>query len=225
MARAFRIISSQSNGGAAASDEIEAIAHRLIQRRKRGASSRTTDPIFEDLLHALRLRIARLVRQYSLSDCREDAEQAAAIGVHRALATYDPAKAAFVTHVTWQIRGELQSLRHRVRLDQRRSAISAGITTVSLDGHAPHSEGAQVYEIADESALGHIERAASDAMVETMLDKLLDQLEAPPHERAIVREHVFGQRRAAPKTNRAIAEQRRQIVRRTMRNCAKVIER
>ncbi len=126
-----------------ASQKVEALAVSLgcecadagsagpvIEARHR----RVFDRDFAALLALMLPRIKRLIVQYRMLDIADDAQQAAAIGVYRALQTYDPAKASFVTHATWQMRGELQSLRHRVRLDQRRSAVSAGISTVSLDG-------------------------------------------------------------------------------------------
>ncbi|NWN23219.1 sigma-70 family RNA polymerase sigma factor, partial [Escherichia coli] len=67
-------------------------------------------------------RIRHFVRQYGLTAHWEDAEQCCAIAVHRAIETYDPAKAQFTTFVNWQIRGELQSLRFRLMTDQRPSA-------------------------------------------------------------------------------------------------------
>ncbi|MEM8724212.1 MAG: sigma factor, partial [Pseudomonadota bacterium] len=117
---------------------------------------------------------------------RDDAQQAAAIGVHRALASFDPDKARFTTHVTWQIRGELQSLRHRMRLDQRNSARNAGITTCSLDDlNAQPNENAP-FEIVDESAVCRTESGASDGMALALMDRLLTTLDAPETEREIV---------------------------------------
>ena len=216
------------SGPGSAGSKIEELARRLASRDRANSDPASDeaarDRDFAGLIVLLAPRIYRLIRQYRLSDIREDAEQAAAIGVHRALSSYDPARASFSTHVTWQVRGELQSLRHRVRLDHRRSARSAGIRTVSLESlrarvNGRHEE--SVFQVVDESALSRTERAASDSLTRAMMDHLLDRLDAPEHERAIVYDHLF--ERAAPKDDPHTAEQRRQIVRRTMRNCAKVV--
>ncbi len=200
---------------------IERVARRLCQ------SGRPGDPAYErefaGLLTLLSPRISRLIRQYRLGDMHEDAQQAAAIGVHRALTTFDPAKAQFTTHVTWQIRGELQSLRHRMRLDQRRSAVAAGISTVSLEALSVKDEDIRPFEIVDDTALPRVESAASDGMAWSLMMRLLDQLEAPRHERAILHNHLFDTPRTAMPNGERTPEQCRQVVRRTLRNCAKVV--
>ncbi len=227
-----------------ADQRMEALSTRLrlhsdgsdVERPKSGARGgpdrgRARDRDFAALLDVLRPRIRRLVIKYGMLDMVDDAEQAAAIGVHRALETYDPAQASFATHATWQMRGELQSLRHRMRLDQRRSAKSAGVTTVSLDGLADSATGLQdpvgTFELVDETALRQAERAASDHMAAASLERMLNRLGTPISERAIVEEYVLGDgttrdinvQLKAPQTT----EQRRQIVRRTLRNCEKMM--
>lgn len=199
---------------------------------------------FAGLMALMAPRVARIIRQYRLEDMREDAGQAAAIGVHRALATFVPGKASFATHATWQVRGELQSLRHRMRLDERQSARSAGAVTLSLDalGHQcdTASDAAEPFQIIDDTALPRTESAASHSMTEQLLDRLLDRVGAPATERRLMREHVFaGLDEALPERGRSMAlsasrngptapqcpktkEQRRQIIRRLARNCAKV---
>ncbi len=189
-----------------ASQRMEAFANRLRHDRvgvesQARISGPRADRDFGALLQLLRPRIGRLIAQYRLLDMVEDAEQAAAIGVHRALETYDPAQASFATHATWQMRGELQGLRHRMRLDQRRSAKSAGVMTVSLESLAspeagPNQPGAP-YEIVDEAALQRTECAASDHMAGVMLDRMLDRLSAPLHERVIVQQYVRATKVAA----------------------------
>lgn len=203
-----------------AGETIEQLARTIAASRGREPRGELHERRFTALLALLAPRIARLIRQYGLSDMREDAQQAAAIGVHRALAGFDPARASFSTHVTWQIRGELQSLRHRVRLDQRRSAVSAGAVTVSLE--ALTEDAGAPLEIADEAALDQTERGASDLLTRSVMQRLLDRLCAPEHERAILLAYLFD---TAPRSAQAVShtsEQRRQIVRRTMRNCAKI---
>jgi hypothetical protein len=50
-------------------------------------------------------RIYHFTRVYGLMDMQDDARQACAIGVHRAIAAYDPGQACFTTFVMWQLRG------------------------------------------------------------------------------------------------------------------------
>ncbi len=178
---------------------------------------------FAQLVDLLLPRMSHLIRSYGLADMREDAEQACAIGVLRALESYDPAKARFATHVTWLLRGELQSLRHRVRLDQRQSARSAGVRTVSIEALVRRTiDEPGTFEIVDERALANVERDASDCMTNKALSSLLDRLEAPDHERVIVSDRIFGDRFSYV-NDRKTREQHRQIVRRTFRNCAKLL--
>lgn len=210
----------------------EALAKRLSTAHVSTAHGRApsrcaADRAFAQLLELLHPRIARLIRQYRLEDLREDAEQAAAIGVHRALLTYDPAKASFATHATWQMRGELQSLRHRMRLDQRRSARNAGVRTVSLDSIAasePATADTHPLELVDDAALQRAESAASDHMAGVLLTRLLERIRAPLHERPIVRDHVLGDGISAGARSAPSPEQRRQIIRRTMRKGARALE-
>lgn len=178
---------------------------------------------FAQLLKALSPRIGRLIRRYGLSDIREDAEQVCAVAVLRALGSYDPGKARFTTHVTWQLRGELQSLRHRMRLDQRQSARSAGVRTVSLDAlQLSDDAGRTTFEIVDERALDRAECLASDHMAATLLTSLLDRIGSPVEERALVTRQVFAAE-GATAADRKTREQHRQIARRTFRNCAKLL--
>lgn len=210
----------ESRPRSALSAQIEHTVERLSGEGSLGRAEYSRE--FEALMALLSARIARLVRQYRLGDMREDAQQAAAIGVHRALETYDPAKASFATHVTWQIRGELQSLRHRMRLDHRASAKSAGAKTVSLEALSDGANESAIFEIVDETALKRSERAASDGMASAFMDRLLDQLEAPEQERALLHDHLFDREPAIEARSVRTPEQRRQIVRRTLRNCAKM---
>ncbi len=207
----------------ARSRAIEKWACRISTERKIGladaAQGSQDDCGFAQLLELLRPRIRRLALQYGLSDMLDDAAQAAAIGVHRALDTFDPTQASFSTHVSWQIRGELQSLRHRMRLDQRRSAVNAGASTVSLDA-LTISDTATPFEVVDETAHARTERGASDNMVHAMMDDLLDRLGSPDDERIIIYDMLFDRE---PSAKERTPEQRRQIVRRTWRNCIKVL--
>lgn len=193
---------------------------RCISQRNIGPKL-AYDREFAELLTLLSPRIRSLTRQYRLDDVAEDAQQAAAIGVHRALGSFDPRKARFITHVTWQIRGELQSLRHRMRPDQRQSARTVAATTVSLNDLGGQVGDHRVFEIVDEAALSETERGASDSMAKALVDRMLDQLQSPSHERVIVCAHLFGSITEHGACDRCTREQNRQVVRRTLRNCAK----
>ncbi len=202
----------------------------LTQREKQ-----SIDRHFAALLDLLAGRIHHFTRLYGLMDMQDDARQACAIGVHRAIAAYDPAKARFTTFVTWQLRGELQSLRHRVRLDQRESAKSAGARTVSIEQKTSDGEG-DAYTIVDETAQIRTEAGASRILATRCADALLDQWELAMRERdsgksgdhltqklqaerEIVRSFLLGasnRQVAGPLTN----EQERQITRRVLRHCA-----
>jgi len=167
---------------------IAALARQEPRARARVRTCIRLDRAFTDMLESLRPRILRLIAQYRLTDMPEDAEQAAAIGVHRALQTFDPAQASFATHATWQIRGELQSLRHRMRLDQRRSAISAGLTTVSIEALSGAGE---PFDLPDAPALEAVESAASDVMAQHLAERLLHHARANANERAIMFDYLF----------------------------------
>jgi len=174
------------------------------------------------MLAMLQPRIRHLIRAYGLADLADDAQQACAIGVYRALESYDPTQARFSTHVTWQLRGELQTLRHRMRLDQRRSARTAGIRTVSLDAVIGDGGEAAAAQFEDEMALPAVERCASDMLTLRLVDGLMDRIGSPAGERRIIHDTLFDEADQDRFTARQ-REQRRQIVRRTWRNCAKVL--
>ena len=181
------------------------------------ASKAGTDRGFACLLAMLRPRIRSLVMRYGLADLREDAEQACAIAVHRALDSYDPSRARFTTHVTWQMRGELQGLRHRERIDQQPAVRVAGIRLRSLDGLL---EAGAHPEIIDDAAYARLEGAASAALARRALQRLMEQVGSSQREFEIVLGAVFEPDREARLPVRE-REKRRQVVRRTFRNCAK----
>ena len=115
---------------------------------------------------------------YGLVAHWEDAEQACAIGVHRAIEGYDPEKAQFTTFVNWQLRGELQSLRFRLMTDQRSSAKRVEATTVSIHSIAYNNEGDETnFEamIEDEGALALVEAGASKYLAEAATEALIDE--------------------------------------------------
>lgn len=199
--------------------EFQKLADAPVTRRT-GAER---DRVFGLLMRRFEPQIRLLIRRYGLLDMADDARQTCAIGLFRALQTYELGKASFATHATWQLRGELQSLRHRMRLDQRQSARKAGMRTVSLETlGVQHDELEAAWEIVDDTALASIERAASDRMVRRSTDQMLERLGAPDHERLIVMNHLFDMGRTS-ESSRQIREQHRQIVRRTFRNCAKLV--
>jgi len=143
------------------------------------------DRAFATVLKIIAPRIRHFIRQYGLAGHWDDAEQACAIGTHRAILAYDPSKAQFTTFVNWQLRGELQDLRFRLMTDQRPSAKKVSATTVSLHAVTRGGDGDDAYletMIEDENALERTESAAADHMaVKTrtrLIDEYLDHLQA-----------------------------------------------
>ncbi|MCJ8157725.1 sigma-70 family RNA polymerase sigma factor [Sphingomonas sp. LaA6.9] len=135
------------------------------------------DKAFARILKLIAPRIRHFIRQYGLVGHWEDAEQACAIAVHRAIQAYEPEKAQFTTFVNWQIRGELQSLRFRLMADQRPSAKKVEATTVSLNAIAHGAEGEETTlesVIEDENALALTESAASDYLADAATSSLVD---------------------------------------------------
>lgn len=135
------------------------------------------DRAFAAILKLIAPRIRHFVRQYGLLAHAEDAEQACAIGVHRAIQAYDPAKAQFTTFVNWQIRGELQALRFRLMTDQRPSARRVAATTVSLHATISAGDGEESMleaMIVDEEALERTEAGASAHMAAATRAKLIE---------------------------------------------------
>lgn len=197
---------------------IEDIASAIIAARR--CEPKRADRHFRQLLELLGPRIRYLGARYGLTDMREDAWQACALGIHRALLSYEPGKASFSTHVTWQMRGELQSLRHRVRLDQRDSARSAGITTVAMES-LRQGEAQLLFEIVDDDAQRGTERPASDHLAYRSISALLDRLEASQSDRTTMLAALFGETPTGP--TREQREKDRQVVRRLSRNCRKLV--
>ena len=132
------------------------------------------DRQFSALNDLLAPRIAYLIRRYGLTDMAEDARQAGAIAILRAVREFDDEKASFSTFVTWKLRGELQTMRHRVRLDQRPGAIRIGARTVSLEWHGDGAgETAEPLTIIDEGAETRTEAGASAVLARRMTVSLL----------------------------------------------------
>src|SRR3569833_295240 len=135
------------------------------------------DKAFATTLKLIAPRIRHFIRQYGLTAHWDDAEQACAIGVHRAIQAYDPEKAQFTTFVNWQLRGELQGLRFRLMTDQRSSAKKVEATTVSLSSLATSDGEDMSFEglIEDEDALDLFEAAASDYLAQQTTKTQIDR--------------------------------------------------
>jgi RNA polymerase sigma-32 factor len=157
--------------------EREVASIRAIKAGGRTLSHRARrdlDTHFAAILRLIAPRIRHFTRQYGLLDHAEDAAQACAIGVHRAIETYEPARARFTAFVNWQLRAELQGLRFRLNTDHREWAREIGASTVSLD-----ALGASGEAFADDDSLEAAEALASAAMAHraasTMLDAFVTQ--------------------------------------------------
>jgi hypothetical protein len=187
------------------------VAHRPAEGVRATARQRAViDHAFVHILKLIAPRIRHFIRQYGLIGHWEDAEQCCAIGVHRAIESYDPSKAQFTTFVNWQIRGELQSLRFRVMTDQRPSAKKVDATTVSLTGlSGGRSDGEELrFEslLVDETALERTEtgaadylaraatRALIDAFISTGRNSAIDQLRRQVPKRVLARAQGTGPR-------------------------------
>lgn len=162
----------------------------------------TVDRHFARLMQLIAPRVRHFTRAYGLLDHADDAAQACAIGLHRAIEAYDPARARFTTFVNWQLRGELQALRFRLRTDSRDWAVKAGATTVSLD--ALGGEEGSVILPEDTEALERTEALAAETMARRACGTLLDEHYGQMRRMAL-RE---GQRRADLKEGRRRAAPR-----------------
>lgn len=161
------------------------------------------DKAFAQILKLIAPRIRHFIRQYGLVGHWDDAEQCCAIGVHRAIQSYDPTKAQFTTFVNWQLRGELQSLRFRLMTDQRASAKKVEATTVSLHAIAAGPDGEETSLeaiIEDETALELTEAGASDFLAKRATAALVD--EYVRHNRSLGLEQL----RKRPQPKRALRQ-------------------
>lgn len=163
---------------------LEAAVAAVVENRSAAGERQTarqranTDHAFAAILKLIAPRIRHFIRQYGLTAHWDDAEQCCAIGVHRAIEAYDPAKAQFTTFVNWQIRGELQSLRFRLMTDQRASAKKVEATTVSLHAASTGAEGEEgslEAIISDEFALERTEAGASEYLAKRATKALIDE--------------------------------------------------
>ncbi|TNE40028.1 MAG: sigma-70 family RNA polymerase sigma factor [Sphingomonadales bacterium] len=157
----------------------EVIANHPAEGEQPTARQRAaTDRAFAMVMKIIAPRIRHFIRQYGLMHYREDAEQVCAIGVHRAIEAYDPARAMFTTFVNWQIRGELQGLRFRLMDDQRPSAKKVDAVTISLHGKDYGPDGEEISletMIEDENATARTENRAADHMAGQISRALLDE--------------------------------------------------
>lgn len=153
------------------------------------------DRAFSRLHRIMVLRLGRAIGNGRYHDAMDDAGQALAIGLHKAIGTYDPSRAQFVTHATWAIRAELKTLGWQLHVDQRPCNRDRGVRTVS--GHAATGSGDESAELfdrlADEGAEVAVERAASDTMTSRMLSLLIARrhaVELAEHQVAWLERHV-----------------------------------
>lgn len=182
--------------------EVEVAAIRAIRRRP-GARPLfprervNVDRHITSLLRLIAPRIRHFIRAYGLLDMREDAEQACAIALFRAIEAYDPGKARFTTFVNWQLRGELQSLRFRIRSDARGSARRVGAVTISYEGLC---EGETGWMLEDAGALAATEALASETLARRACGTMLDDYVAAMRKLALRQL----ERRAAPRGDECV---------------------
>lgn len=155
--------------------EAEVTAIRALHGAMAAPDARHRQAIdrhFARLMKLIAPRIRHFTRAYGLLDHADDAAQACAIGLHRALDAYDPAKARFTTYVNWQLRGELQALRFRLRTDAREWAVKAGAQTISLEALG---EDLAPWSAEDREALERTEALAAETMARRACGTLLDE--------------------------------------------------
>ena len=161
----------------AKSDALETAVSDYIRARTAldaapGARARgRADRSFARLAAMAAPRIRYFTRRYGLADVAEDAAQVCAIALHRAAEHYDPARARFTTYVNWQIRAELQALRHRLHGDQRSAGRRQVTTMLSLD--VLQAEGIDAW-LVDPAAEIETERGAADNLAARLADRLVE---------------------------------------------------
>lgn len=159
----------------AKSDALEAAVTEYIQARTAldaapGARMRAlADRAFVRLAAQAAPRIRYFTRTYGLTDVAEDAAQVCAIALHRAADRYDPARARFTTYINWQLRAELQALRHRLHGDQRSAGRRDVTAMLSLDAlEADGDDG-----LVDSAAEPGTEQGAADSLAILVADRLV----------------------------------------------------
>ena len=151
--------------------ETEVAAIRAIAARDTARSRAAVDRHFARTLRLIAPRIRHFTRAYGLTGMADDAAQACAIGLHRAILAYDPARARFTTFVNWQLRGELSALRFRMRPETREAVRGIGIGVISLDALADEGE---PWLVEDRAALEATEALAAETMARRTCGSLLD---------------------------------------------------
>lgn len=219
----------------AKSDALEAAVSDYIHARTAletapGPRARAlADRSFARLAALLGPRIRYFTRVYGLADAAEDAAQVCAIALHRAAERYDPARARFTTYVNWQLRAELQALRHRLHGDQRSAGRRRAAATLSLD--ALQAAGADDW-LVDSDAEPATECAAADHLAACTADRLVRDWASRRRqalrgddgrvaarlaaECALVRRHL-----AAGETRECLRESDRHVVRRAIADIAR----
>lgn len=158
------------------SDAFEAAVTAYIQARTAldaapGARTRAmADQAFARLAAQAAPRIRYFTRTYGLADVAEDAAQVCAIALHRAVDRYDPARARFTTYINWQLRAELQALRHRLHGDQRCAGRRDVTAMLSLD--ALEEDGGDDW-LVDPAAEPGTEQGAADSLAILVADRLV----------------------------------------------------
>ena len=162
----------------AKSDALETAVTDYIQARTAldaAPCARTralADRAFARLAALAAPRIRYFTRGYGLGEVAEDAAQVCAIALHRAAEHYDPARARFTTYVNWQLRAELQALRHRLHGDQRCAGRRGVAAVLSLD--ALQAEGADDW-LVDPAAEEATEAGAADNLAGLLADRLVEE--------------------------------------------------
>jgi len=219
----------------AKSDALEAAVSDYIRARTAleaasGPRARAlADRSFARLAALLGPRIRYFTRAYGLADVADDAAQVCAIALHRAAERYDPARARFTTYVNWQLRAELQALRHRLHGDQRSAGRRRAAATLSLD--ALQATDADDW-LVDRDAEPATECAAADHLAACTADRLVhdwasrrrqslrgDDGRAAARvaaECALVRRHL-----TAGETRESLCESDRHVVRRALADIAR----
>jgi RNA polymerase sigma-32 factor len=160
----------------AKSDALEQAVTDYIQARTAldaapGARTRAAvDRSFARLAALAAPRIRYFTRTHGLADVADDAAQVCAIALHRAAERYDPARARFTTYVNWQLRAELQALRHRLHGDQRCAGRRDVTAMLSLDAL---EEGAATDWLVDPGAEPATEQGAADGLAALVAERLV----------------------------------------------------
>ncbi|HVR89959.1 MAG TPA: sigma factor [Novosphingobium sp.] len=151
--------------------EAEVTAIRAVEMRGTPRGRAAVDRHFARLQRLIAPRIRHFTRSYGLLDMAEDAAQACAIGLHRAILAYDPARARFTTFVNWQLRGELSALRFRMHPETREVARRVVSGLISLDALVAEAE---PWLLEDPTALAVTEALAAETMARRACGSLLD---------------------------------------------------